>query len=138
MVATDPLGLAYADLLVGQYDCVDRIILNAYFALACSPGGFRLWWRNLKGSDDTLDNAHLIRMAGRFSRRVRGWAKKENIPVIDCAAGERKHKIAEEHLPTDPKRTGIFLILVNRAPASIGTCSASAKAASICGASKRT
>jgi hypothetical protein len=116
---TDPLGLAYADLLVGQYDCVDRIILNAYFGFACSPGGFRLWWRSLTGSDDTLDNAHLIRMAGRFSRCVRGWAKKENIPVIDCAAGERKHELAEEKLPTDPTRTGIFLVLVNRAPASI-------------------
>ena len=119
MAATDPLSLAFADLLIGQYDCVDRIILNAYFPFACSPGGFRLWWRNLEGSDDTLDNAHLIRMAGRFSRCVRGGAKKENIPVIDCAAGERKHNLAEEHLPTDPKRTGIFLILVNRAPASI-------------------
>jgi hypothetical protein len=119
MVATDPLSLAYADLLVGQYDCVDRIILNAYFPFACSAGGFRLWWRSLEGSDDTLDNAHLMRLAGRFSRCVRGWAKKENIPVIDCAAGERKHNLAEEHLPTDPQRTGIFLILVNRAPAPI-------------------
>jgi hypothetical protein len=119
LVTADPLGLAYADLLIGQYDCVDRIILNAYFPFACSPGGFRLWWRGLEGSDDTLDNAHLIRMAGRFSRCVRGWAKKEGIPVIDCAAGERKHDIAEENLPSDPQRTGIFLILVNRAPASI-------------------
>ena len=42
MVATDPLGLAYADLLIGQYDCVDRIILNAYFPLACSPGPARI------------------------------------------------------------------------------------------------
>jgi hypothetical protein len=119
MVAADPLSLAYADLLVGQYDCVDRIILNAYFSLACNPGGFRLWWRSLEGSDETLDNAHLMRMAGRFSRCVRGWAKKENIPVIDCAARERKHDIAEEQLPSDPQRTGIFLILVNRAPARI-------------------
>lgn len=119
MVATDPLSLAYADLLSGQYDCVDRIILNAYFSFACSPGGFRLWWRSLQGSDDTLDNAHLMRLAGRFSRCVRGWAKKENIPVLDCAAGERKHNIAEEYLPSDPKRTGIFLVLVNRAPAPI-------------------
>jgi hypothetical protein len=119
VVASDALAFAYADLLVGQYDCVDRIILNAYFAFGCSPGGFRLWWRNLEGGDDTLDNAHLIRRAGRFSRCVRGWAKKENIPVIDCAAGERKHTLAEEYLPTNPQRTGIFLILVNRAPASI-------------------
>jgi len=119
MVATDPLGLAYADLLTGQYDCVDRIILNAYFPLACSPGGFRTWWRSLEGSDDTLDNAHLMRMAGRFSRRVRGWAQKENIPVIDCAAGERKHDLAESYVPADPQRTGIFLVLVNRAPAAV-------------------
>jgi len=119
LVATDPLSLAYRDLLVGQYDCVDRIILNAYFRFACGACGFRLWWRTLTGSDDTLDNAHLIRMAGRFSRCVRGWAKRENIPVIDCAAGERKHNLAEEHLPSDPKRTGIFLVLVNRAPAPI-------------------
>lgn len=119
MNTTDPLGLAYADLLVGQYDCVDRIILNAYFPLACSPGGFRMWWRSMEGSDDTLDNAHLMRMAGRFSRCVRGWAKKENIPLIDCAVGERKHDIAETHLPTDPQRTGIFLVLVNRAPAPV-------------------
>ena len=119
MVANDPLSLAYAELLAGQYDCVDRIILNAAFPLACSPGGFRVWWRNLEGSDETLDNTHLMRLAGRFSRRVRGWAKKQNIPVIDCAARERKHLIAEAHLPTDPKQTGIFLVLVNRAPAAV-------------------
>jgi hypothetical protein len=110
MIATDPLGIAYADLLTGQYDCVDRIILNAYFPLACGPGGFRTWWRSLEGNDDTLDNTHLMRMAGRFSRRVRGWAQKENIPVIDCAAGERKHDMAESYLPADPQRTGIFLV----------------------------
>jgi hypothetical protein len=119
MVATDPLGLAYADLLTGQYDCVDRIILNAYFPLGCSPGGFRTWWRSLEGTDDTLDNAHLMRMAGRFSRCLRGWAKKEGIAVIDCPAGERKHEVAESYLPADPKRTGIFLVLVNRAPAAV-------------------
>ena len=119
MIATDPLGIAYADLLTGQYDCVDRIILNAYFPLACGPGGFRTWWRSLEGNDDTLDNTHLMRMAGRFSRRVRGWAKKQNIPVVDCAAGERKHDIAESHLPADSQRTGIFLVLVNRAPAAV-------------------
>jgi hypothetical protein len=125
MVTADPLSLAYADLMTGQYDCVDRIILNAYFPLACSPGGFRTWWRCLQGHDDnhdndaTLDNNHLMRMAGRFSRRLRGWARQENIPVLDCPAGERKHELAESYLPADPKLTGIFLVLVNRAPAPV-------------------
>ncbi len=65
----------YADFLQGSYDCVDRIVLNAYFKLGQSPGGFRTWWRHLNGSDDDLDNAHLMRMAGRVSRRLRAHAK---------------------------------------------------------------
>ena len=42
-------------------------------------GGFRIWWHNLTGAE-TLDNTHLMRLAGRFSRRVRGWAKAKQSP----------------------------------------------------------
>ena len=49
----------------------------------------------LHGDDDDLDNAHLMRMAGRFARRVRAFAGAHEIPVIDCGRGERKHRIAE-------------------------------------------
>ena len=59
-----------------------------------SPGGFRTWWRRWQGDDDQLDNTHLMRLAGRFARRVRGWAKANDVPVIDTKAGERKHLIA--------------------------------------------
>ncbi len=45
---------------------VDRIILNAYFRRGHSPAGFHVWWQALTGSDDTLDNTHLMRMSGRF------------------------------------------------------------------------
>jgi len=48
---------------------VDRIVLNAYFSFGYTPDGFRTWWRRLYGSDDDLDNTHLMRMAGRFARR---------------------------------------------------------------------
>ena len=106
----------YADFLDGQYDCVDRIVLNAYYPMGMSAGGFRTWWRTLHGTDDNLDNAHLMRMAGRFGRRVRGWAKKKDVPVIDCAWGERKHEIAEKYLPKASGQAGVFCILVGRAP----------------------
>ena len=109
----------YGDLLTGSYDCVDRIVLNAYHQFAYSPGGFRTWWRRLYGSDEHLDNTHLMRMAGRFARRVRGWAKANNVPVIDCKAGERKHLIAEEYLATHTVAVGVFLVLVARAPATV-------------------
>jgi len=74
-------------------------VLNAYFPLGHSPGGFRVWWRRLHGdSDEELDNAHLMRMAGGFSRRVSASAKAKGIPVVDCKSGERKHRVAEEYL----------------------------------------
>jgi hypothetical protein len=62
----------YQDLLSGSCDCVDRIVLNAYFRMGHDPGGFRVWWRALTGSDETLENTYLMRLAGRFGRRVRG------------------------------------------------------------------
>ena len=117
---TDDLSASYGDLLDGAYDCVDRIVLNAFDPVCHSPGGFRCWWRRLNGgSDAELDNAHLMRMAGRFSRRVRAFAKARGIPVIDCEKGQRKHEIAEEHLRENPEVQGLFLILVARAIAPV-------------------
>src|SRR6266851_5474072 len=116
----DKLSQRYGDLLEGSYDCVDRIVLNAYFRLCYSGGGFREWWRRLTGgSEENLDNAHLMRMAGRFSRRVRGFARAHGIPVIDCRRGERQHEIAEEYLATHAVSRGLFLILVARAVAPV-------------------
>jgi hypothetical protein len=111
----------YGDLLTGSYDCVDRIVLNAYFPLGHNPGGFRTWWRRWHdGSDDDLDNTHLMRMAGRFARRVKAWGQASDVPVIYCKAGERKHLIAEEHLAArPPSRPGVFLVLVAKAPARV-------------------
>src|SRR5438128_1569341 len=116
---TDGLSTLYQDLLSGSYDCVDRIVLNAYFRMGHSPGGFRVWWRALTGSDETLENAYLMRLAGRFSRRVRGYAKAHNIAVIDCSVGERKHDIATEYRSKTTVVQGLFLVLVGRAPAPV-------------------
>ena len=101
----DDFAARYAGLLTGSYDCVDRIVLNAYYPMGNTAGGFRTWWRRLIGGPDAeadavLDNTHLMRLAGRFARRVRAWAVGNTVPVIDCKAGERKHLIAEEYLRT--------------------------------------
>ena len=120
----DDFAARYAGLLTGSYDCVDRIVLNAYYPLGSSSGGFRTWWRRLIGGSDAeadavLDNTHLMRLAGRFARRVRAWAADNAVPVIDCTAGERKHLIAEEYLRTHSVGPGVFMILVARAPAMV-------------------
>ena len=112
---SDQLTELYENLLEGVYDCPDRIVLNAYFGMGHSPGGFRSWWRRLYGTDDNLDKTHLIRFAGRFSRRLKAHAAKHDIPVIYCKSGERKHLIAQKHLPEDPDFSGLFLVLISRA-----------------------
>jgi len=116
---TDDFTTAHSDYIEGTYDCVDRIVVNGYFVAGKSAGGFRNWWRSLHGNDDNLDNTHLMRMAGRFSRRVHGWAKANGVPVQECAVGERKHEMAEELIPQDPNFKGVFLVQVCRAPAPI-------------------
>jgi hypothetical protein len=114
----DELTRRYGDLLEGHYDCVDRVVLNAYLPICQSPGGFRVWWRSWHGgSDAELDNTHLMRLAARFARRLRAFAQAKGIPVIDCERGERKHLIAEEYLANHEVGRGVFLILAARAVA---------------------
>jgi len=116
----DDFSARYGDLIDGSYDCVDRVVLNAWFPMGVNPGGLRTWWRRLHGgSDDGLDDTHLMRMAGRFARRVKAWAAANGVPLIFCKAGERKHRIAEEYLETHSVTPGVFLVLVAKAPASV-------------------
>jgi len=116
---SEQLSQRYEELVQGRYDCVDRVMLNGYFGLAHSAGGFRLWWRQLKGQDAILDRNQLMRMAGHFSRRLRAWAQAQNIPIVNCAAGEEKYKLAEEYRKKTSLQQGIFLILVGRAQSPV-------------------
>ncbi len=115
----DQLSALYSDLLEGGYDCVDRVVLNAYFPMGQSGGGFRVWWRALYDSDENLDDNHLMRLAGRFSRRLRAWAKANGIPVVYISPGERKHEMAAEYLAAHEVKPGLFMILVSKAPALV-------------------
>jgi hypothetical protein len=115
----DQLSEQYQDLIEDSYDCVDRIVLNAYFPMAQDPGGVRVWWRALFGSEDDLDTAHLMRMAGRFARRIRAFAQANAIPVVDCAPKEKKFEIAQTYLAKHDGKPGLFLILVAKARAPV-------------------
>ena len=116
----DDFSLRYGDLLTGSYDCVDRIVLNAFYPLGYQPGGLRVWWRRWHNdSDEELDNTHLMRLAGRFARRVKAWGAANDVPVIFCKAGERKHRIAEQYLAEHEVGIGVFVVLVAKAPAPV-------------------
>jgi hypothetical protein len=135
----DDFASRYGDLLTGSYDCVDRIVLNAFFPLGHNPGGFRTWWRRLHdGSDEQLDDTHLMRFAGRFARRLKAWAGANGVPVIYCKAGERKHLIAEEYLAAHEVGTGVFLVLAAKAPARVWEVRRSASTGVIGNIAKKT
>jgi hypothetical protein len=119
MTGSDAFSEYYAELLQGTYDCVDRIVLNAFFPFGQTGGGVRTWWRWLRGDDLTLDNEHLREMAGTFSRRLHAFCAKQRIPLIEAQARDRKHQLAQLHLPTDPKFCGLFLVIKSNAPAPI-------------------
>src|SRR5207245_6615810 len=76
-----------------------------------------IWWHG--DADAALDGAHLMRLPGRFARRVRAWAAASAVPVIECKAGQRKHQIAEEYLAGHTVGPGVFMILVARARATV-------------------
>jgi hypothetical protein len=62
---TTRVSARYDGQLTGSYDCVDRIVLKAFFPLGYGARGMRPWWRSLHGDDADLDDTHLMRLAGR-------------------------------------------------------------------------
>jgi len=87
-------------------------------ALRDGPG-FRMWWRRWQGSDERLNNARLMRVAGRFARRVRGWAKGAGVPVVRNKGRERNEDLAWDHVPDAPDFEGVFAVIVRRAPGNV-------------------
>ena len=116
---TDEFSSRYAELIESSYDCIDRIVINAYNPLLQQAGGFRFWWRQWKGSDEGLETTQLMRIAGRYGKRVRAYAEAHKIPIIECDGEVRKHELAEEYLPQEASFRGVFLILVSRFSAPI-------------------
>lgn len=104
----DAFSSRYATLIESSYDCVDRIVINAYNPLLQQAGGFRHWWRQWQGSDEGLHTNTLMRMAGRFAKRVRAYAQAHEIPVVECDKDDRKHELVEAHLPKTKAHKGCF------------------------------
>ena len=116
MKTKDSLTKHYEPLLDGVYDCIDRIVLNAYCPMLMVPGGVRNWYRIMEGNDKDMSDTTMMRYAGRFSRRVQAFCKKKNIPFVHFQTGKRKHEEANKLIPGDKSFVGVFAVFVSRAP----------------------
>lgn len=115
----DTFSERYAEYIESTYECVDRLVLNAYWQFGQSAGGFRTWWRQLNGSDEKLDTATLMRYARNYARRVRAYAAANKIPLFDCTNDDRMHELAEKCIPEADDFVGVFVITVGRFPAPV-------------------
>ena len=115
----DLFSESYAEYIESTYDCVDRIVLNAYWQFGQTPGGFRTWWRQLMGTDEKLTTNELMRYARKYARRVRAYAADNDIPLFDCTNEDRKHELAQKHMPEAEEFVGVFAIMVSRFPAPV-------------------
>ena len=59
------------------------------------------------------------------------------MPVIFCKAGQRKHRIAEAYLAEHQVGTGVFLVLVAKAPAPVWKVARSANTGAIVNIDRR-
>lgn len=117
MSATDELTRELSELLAGHYDAMDRISLTGYFRMGATSGGLLTWWNALSGHAP-LTEEKLRAFAGTFSRRVRAWTEKNNVPFVEFKTGDTtKHELAEKLQPQDPAFTGVFAVFVARASA---------------------
>lgn len=117
--APDEFSEYISSLLAGRYDCVDRIALRGFFPMGQTSGGLLSWWNRLRGNTPLSEKA-LRQMAGEFSRRLRAYCRKHQIPVKYCPVGDKtKHAQAEKFRPKDPNFQGLFLVLVAKAPALV-------------------
>jgi len=113
---SDSLSNRYAELLSDSYDCMGRIVLNAFFRMgACSrrlpgvvAGAERI------GGD--VDNKHLARAWQAVSAAAFTVMRKQ-IAFRFCIVrpGSVSMSSREEYLARTDIREGVFLILVSRA-----------------------
>src|SRR5213594_897705 len=118
MNPTDELSNYYAELLEGAYDCVDRVVLNAYFPMGQTGGGLRTWWRQLHSSDANLNDDQLRDMAGTLSRRLRAYCTKHQVPLIE-AEGMGQLCKKQSHDMT-PRAKGAGFLIHPRLPRQLG------------------
>ena len=119
MSTPDAFAAYHAHLIEASYDCVDRLVVNCYFQLGQTGGGFRTFWRHWKGDDSHLSNEGLRQAAGDLARRLKAYCQTHDILWIECGKDDTKYEIAREHRPKDPQFRGIFAVLVGRAPAPL-------------------
>ena len=104
MATADAFAAYHAHLIEASYDCVDRLVVNCYYQLGQTGGGFRTFWRRWKGDDSHLSGPGLRQAAGEMARRL-GLGVMLEIPcvIVDVQRGS-----PSTGLPTMPGQSDVM------------------------------
>src|SRR5262252_7766136 len=83
-------------------------------AAACAAGG-----EACTATTRNWTTSICVRWQGRSPAACKLVAPIQGIPIIEAGSGERKHELAEPHVPKDPTFSGLFLVITGNAPAPI-------------------
>jgi hypothetical protein len=100
MNTPDDFSQYHAELLDGIYDCVDRIVLNAFFPLGQTGGGMRRNHRPSAGLKNSQDSDNML----AFVVRLAPIAQK----AAELSLAVRAHSLRFDLLRLDRSSSGVF------------------------------
>lgn len=119
MGATGGHGVLFGELLDGGYDCVDRVVLRAYFQLGRRGGGIPYLVAPVEGIGRGSRQRPPDEGGGAVRPSGGRVGEEGGVPVVYGRSGERKEEIGRDYLPEDPNFEGVFLVIVARAPGNV-------------------
>jgi hypothetical protein len=77
------------------------------------------WWRKFTATTRTWMTSICAIFQGHSPAACMRSSQSEGLRSSGAGTGERKHELAEPHVPKDPTFSGLFLVITGNAPAPL-------------------
>ncbi len=106
-----PLSVAtiLADHVTLEVESLDRLYLNVYVPTLQRVPGVLRFFREHRG-EPIASSALMAPISAAFVAAIKGFAEREDVPLIDFKRGERKDDIAKDHLARFTDSEGILFV----------------------------
>jgi hypothetical protein len=92
-----------------ELECIDRMYLNVYVPALQLESGVAKFFRSHRGHQ-FASSALMDPMTRAFVASMEGFAKQQQIPVVQFRKGQRKDDVMQEHLARFDKPEGVVFI----------------------------
>jgi hypothetical protein len=109
MSVSQSVATILRDHVTLEVESFDRLYLNVYVPRLQRAEGLVGYLRDRHGAQ-VPSTALVAPMSAAFNDRVRAFARREGVPLIDFRRGQRKDDIAREHLARFTRDEGVLFI----------------------------